>query len=369
MKKQRIVLASVLKPIDDTRMFEKIGRSLSDNPNYEIFVIGYPSKTPPNVPAITFIQHPNFVRLSLKRVLMPLRILKKIYKVKPDALIVNTHELLIVAVLIRILFGTRVIYDVQENYWRNILWTDSFPPILKHIIALWVRGKEILLSRYFDLFFLAEKGFEKEMKFFKNKSLVLENKSILPKEFTRTKSSGTIQLLFSGTISDSTGVFEAIKLAIELQQQDQSVSLHIIGYCSLSSTLQSVKQAIEDKPFITLTGGEHLVPHHEILDQISISDFGFIYYPASPHTENRIPTKLYEYLSAQLPMLIQNYPPWVELCEPCLAAIPIDFLSPIDATTLLQKMKQTKFYPTAPMDVRWSSEEKKLHEAMSKILA
>ena len=56
MKKQRIVLASVLKPVDDTRMFEKIGKSLSDNPDFEIFIIGYPSKQPPNDPEITFFR-------------------------------------------------------------------------------------------------------------------------------------------------------------------------------------------------------------------------------------------------------------------------------------------------------------------------
>jgi hypothetical protein len=68
MKKQRIVLASVLKPVDDTRMFEKLGKSLSDNPNYEIFILGYPSKQPPTNPKIIFLPHPNFVRLSMKRV-------------------------------------------------------------------------------------------------------------------------------------------------------------------------------------------------------------------------------------------------------------------------------------------------------------
>lgn len=368
MKKQRIVLASVLKPVDDTRMFEKIGKSLSDNPDYEIFIIGYPSKHQPNDPRITFLPHPYFVRLSFKRMLIPLTTLKKIYKVRPEAIIVNTHELLIVAILYRILFGARIIYDVQENYWRNILWTDTFPPVLKHLAALWVRGKEILLSRFFHLFLLAEKGFEKEMKFFGNKSIILENKSILPQGFTKTKSSGGMKLLFSGTISESTGAFEAINLANMLYQLDQSVSLHIIGYCSRSSTLESVTRAIADKPFISLTGGDQLVPHHEILGQISSSDFGIIYYPSSPHTENKIPTKLYEYLSAQLPMLIQNYPPWVALCEPYPAAIPIDFTSPIHAATLLQKMKQTHFYTTAPKEVLWSSEEEKLHKAMSNIL-
>jgi hypothetical protein len=121
---------------------------------------------------------------------------------------------------------------------------------------------------------------------------------------------------------------------------------------------------IQDKPFISLTGGERLVPHHEIVAQIFNSDFGIIYYPASPHTENRIPTKLYEYLSARLPLLIQNHKPWVALGEPCQAAIPIDFNAPIDAVGLLQKMKQFDFYTVAPTDVDWSSEEKKLFDAI-----
>jgi len=369
MKKQRIVLASVLKPVDDTRMFEKIGKSLSDNPNYEIFIIGYPSKQPPTDPTITFIPHPNFVRLSLQRVLIPLLTLKKLYQVKPDALLVNTHELLIVAVLCRIFFGTKIIYDVQENYWRNILWTDAFPPFIKHLLAMWVRGREILLSKFFHLFILAEKGFEKEIKFFKNKFIVLENKSMLPKGFHRTKPSGTIKLLFSGTISESTGVFEAINLANKLHQQDQSVSLHLIGSCSIARTLKAVEQAIADKPFISLTGGDQLVPHQEIWNQISTSDFGIIFYPPSPHTENKFPTKLYEYLSAHLPMLIQNYPPWVALCKPYQAAIVVNFNAPIDAVDLLQKMKETNFYTTAPTDVLWSSEEQKLHDAMNEVLA
>lgn len=368
MKKQRIVLASVLKPVDDTRMFEKIGKSLSSNSSYQIFIIGYPSKHPPVDPEIKFITHPNFVRLSLRRVLTPLVILEKTFEVRPDVLIVNTHELLIVAVFNRIFFGTKIIYDLQENYYRNILWTNAFPPLIKHLLAIWVRSKETLLSGLFHLFFLAEKGFEKEMKFFRNKSVVLENKSLLPHGFTRTKSSETIRLLFSGTISESTGVFHAIHLATALHQLDYSVRLLIIGYCSLASTLKALHLAIQDKPFITLTGGDQLVPHQEIIDQISKADFGIIYYPLSPHIENKVPTKLFEYLAARLPMLIQNHESWRLLCEQYQAAIPIEFDLPIDVARLLQKMKQTYFYTTTPKDVYWQSEEKKLIDSIEKVL-
>ena len=55
MKKRTIVIASVLKPIDDTRMFEKFGMSLSDSGNYNVVIIGYPSKAIPSYPNVRFI--------------------------------------------------------------------------------------------------------------------------------------------------------------------------------------------------------------------------------------------------------------------------------------------------------------------------
>lgn len=368
MKKQRIVLASVLKPVDDTRMFEKIGKSLTRVPEYEIFIIGYPSQKPPCHAGIKFISHPNFHRLSLRRLIIPLLILKNIVKVKPDALIVNTHELLIVAVIFRILFGTRIIYDIQENYWRNILWTNTFPPIIRHLFAFWVRGKESLLAGFFHLFLLAEKGFEQEMKFFKNNFIVLENKSCLPEGRTRLKSSGSIRLLFSGTISESTGIFQAINLAGALHRMNNSIQLLIIGYCAVPATLKKIQHLIQDKPYITFTGGDQLVPHEDIVSQLYCSDFGIVCYPSSPHTENKIPTKLFEYLSARLPIILQGHKPWVQRCAPFQAAIPIQFSSSLDATALLNKMKQSTFYTASPTDVTWSAEEKKLLDAMREVL-
>ena len=96
IKKRRIVLASVLKPVDDTRMYEKIGVSLADRGNYEVYIIGYPSlHRYIESTSIHFLPLKPFQRLSLQRLLAPFKILKKTIQVQPDLLIVNTHELLI----------------------------------------------------------------------------------------------------------------------------------------------------------------------------------------------------------------------------------------------------------------------------------
>ncbi|MEQ9592877.1 MAG: glycosyltransferase, partial [Cyclobacteriaceae bacterium] len=123
MKKRRLVIASVLKPIDDTRMYEKMAVSLCTLEHWEVAVIGYPSRHKPVQAGITFLPLQPFSRISFSRLAAPVRVFKLIIQLRPEVLIVNTYELLIVAIVNRILFGTKIIYDIRENYFRNIAYT------------------------------------------------------------------------------------------------------------------------------------------------------------------------------------------------------------------------------------------------------
>lgn len=369
MKKRRIVLASILKPVDDTRMFEKIGGTLSNVNDYEIFVIGYPTqgavKSHQN---ITQLPLKSFERISLGRLLAPWLVMKLIHKVKPELLIVNTHELLIVSILNRIFFGTRIIYDIRENYWRNILHTKAFPAPFRPFLAAWVRLKEKLTAPFFHGFFLAERAYEKELSFLRNRQVVLENKMVVPAGFQRSESHGKMGLLFSGTLAESTGIFQAIDLAKKLHQVDLKIELKIIGYCALPSTLSEIKKEISGLSFITLVGGDRLVPHPEILEAIATSDFGIICYPPSYHIENRIPTKLYEYMACRLPIMLQKQESWIEICKPYEAALAVDFRN-IQPTELFAMMTSARFYSSDPVNVTWNSEEPRLLKKVRDILA
>jgi glycosyltransferase involved in cell wall biosynthesis len=366
-KNNRILLASVLKPIDDTRMFEKMGRSLNEAGGYEIFIVGYPSKNPPReTDSLHFFPLKKFGRLSFGRFVVALNIFKIVYQVKPKVLIVNTHELLIVGIANRILFGTKIIYDIQENYWRNILQTNAFPKLVRPFLAAWVRLKEKLTSPFFDWIFLAEKGYEKELGFIGKKFTVLENKVRLPSGFQRKTDPTKTRLLFSGTLAESTGVFEAIELAKNLHGLESSIQLLIIGFCALPQTLKDIKLAIQDWSFITLLGGDSLIPHTQIMEAIATSDFGLVAYRLSPHIENSVPTKLYEYLGCQLPILLQDHKPWVEICKPYSASITVNFASP-DCSSIFLQMKNSKFYSILPTNVTWATEEIKLLEIIERL--
>ena len=359
IKKTRIVIASLLKPVDDTRMFEKLGQTLAEET--ELHIIGYPGQNTVNHP--TIITHPltPFNRLSFERMIKPWKVFKKIAEIKPDTLIITTHELLAIGVLAKIFLSCRLMYDVQENYGRNILYTNAFPKIVRPFVAAYVRCKEWITSPFVNHFLLAERGYKKELKFPGNRKTVIENKTKRIDTYVKKKNDGNIHLLFTGTLADTTGVFTAIELAKQLHHINSSIRLTIIGYCSLHSTLERIKKEINDKHFIELIGGDRLVPHSEIVGQIQSSDFGIIAYSENPSIINSIPTKLYEYLGYQLPILMINHQPWIDIAKPFQAAISIS-ISNLKPQALLDEMKNQSFYTIKPEDVFWESEAEKLKE-------
>lgn len=367
--KSTVLIASVLKPVDDSRMYEKIGLTLTESGLFDVHVVGsYSAKTA----RADITQHTlkPFRRISLGRLLAPWRILSLALRLKPDIVIITTHELLYLAMFLKIRRKSRIIYDVQENYYWNILYTTAFPLLLRPFVALYVRTKETLAAAYVDHFFLAEKGYEQELSFQRSRYTVIENKvrihdaqKKLPATFDKRKN---IHLIFSGTLAETTGVFTAIDLAIKLHVIDDRFRLTIIGYCSQQKTLEKIRLLIQPRSFITLITGDRPVPHDQIFKHIHLADFGLVTYEINPSTMNSIPTKLYEYLGFHLPILLVNHKPWVEFCHPYDAAIVFD-ANHYDAAALYQGMMTKSFYTRDPVEVYWESEAPKVLAVLTKL--
>ncbi|HYG18294.1 MAG TPA: glycosyltransferase, partial [Ohtaekwangia sp.] len=176
----------------------------------------------------------------------------------------------------------------------------------------------------------------------------------------------TIQLLFSGTIAASTGVFTAINLASALYALNPRIRLTIMGYCAIPDTREALHKILQEKPYISFTGGGQLVPHTQILEAINYADYGIIAYPPNPSTDNTIPTKLYEYVGSQLPVLLINHPAWVKVCQAYNAAIVFD-PGDFQPAAILRQMDQETFY-TAPVEgVFWEDEAPRLLEIVKNL--
>lgn len=371
MSQKKVVIASVLKPVNDTRMFEKLGMSLATTNHYDVNIIGFNAKPSKSYSNITF--HPifNFKRISISRILCGLTFYRYLKKIAPILIIITTHELIWPAVIYKLLHRSKVIYDVQENHFRNLLFTNSFPKIIRPFLAFFVRLKEYITAPAIDHFFLAEKYYPNEISFIKNSYTILENKAVVNNYKStkiREKNANEIKLLFSGTLAKSTGVFEAIKLAKSLHEIDEIITLTIIGYSPKNSVVVEIENQIKNCDFIHLIGGNRLVDHNDILEQIALSDFGIINYPINKSTTNSTPTKLYEYLSNQLPILLQSHSRWLKICEPIKSCLVVNF-DDLKSNELLSKMTTEKFYPNGVGDqFTWQSEEIKLANTVYKMI-
>src|SRR5687767_11228246 len=103
MIKTRILLASVLKPVNDARMFHKLGLSLSKLPGSEVHIAGFAAPIPA-APAHVFF-HPLFAfrRLAAGRLLVPFRYLRLLFRVQPTVIVAGTFELLLPSLLYKLL--------------------------------------------------------------------------------------------------------------------------------------------------------------------------------------------------------------------------------------------------------------------------
>ncbi len=361
-KRTCVVIASVLKPCDDVRMFEKIARTIA-SANHEVHSIGFGNTSSRKKDNVCMHGLGVFTRLSFKRWSAKWKVLKKTIALRPTHLIITTHELLFIALLVKLFTKARVIYDVQENYYLNIRYTNAFPAMLKGAIAALVRMKETLLSAVVDHFLLAEKVYTHQLPFLRRRFTIIENKIRKPVAEIRKRDSEMIRLIFTGILAETTGVFIAIGLAEKLYRIDDRIRLALIGFAPQKTTLEKIELAIRERHFISLVGGAGLVPHDKIVDAIRGADFGVISYPPNPATKGRIPTKLYEYIGHQLPMLLIDRPEWVQLCVPMNAAVvyryPLD-----DLETVLHKMTTVRFYSTGHPASYWEDQEPALLSAI-----
>jgi hypothetical protein len=363
--KKRIVIASVLKPVSDTRMTEKIAATLSGDDELDVHVIGYPAEFP-NQNKITFHQLDPFERLSFGRVIKPLKVLELILQLKPSVLIITTHELLLTVLIAKLFSKIKVVYDVQENYYLNIRYTNAFPKVFRFPIAAYVRIKERLASIFIDHFFLAEEIYRSQLPFLRNRYTVLENKAL--------NSSGEMRqiqnpyaLVFSGTLSKTTGVFKAISLAEELQKIEQAITLTIIGCAAMKVERDDIIERIKGNSFIKLIGGDVLVPHPMIMETLTQSGAGIISYEDNPATTGRIPTKLFEYLALNLPIILySNDRNWEALASRNGRAIHI--INPsLDAKRVHEWIQSDGMPATPVQDVFWKSEQIKLKTVISSL--
>ncbi|MDN3670745.1 glycosyltransferase [Echinicola jeungdonensis] len=363
MKKAKVVIASVLKPVTDTRAFYKLAISLRETNKYQINIIGFLRKNPPKLSNIEFTAIFGRHRLHPLRLLAPFIFFLKLKNYKPDLVIVTTYELLWPSILAKVLFGNKLIYDLQENYSKNVNFHQTLPILFRRLVVKGIQIMEKSSQPYVDHYFFAEECYIKEFPQIKNWTL-LENKyqgkpvQSAPISLARKES---LQFLISGTLTPAYGIENAFYWFKELAKENPSYQLHVIGHVPLKDFKNELEKLGQNHNQIHLRLAQRPVPYPDIKKQLLNADILLLPYLQSPAIMPKIPTKLYEALALNIPVLTTKNPRWEKLLDRYKAGIGIDFSNPKNAKNDLDRLINQPLYTHLPgKEVTWASEEEKL---------
>ena len=370
--KIKILIASYLKPVNDIRSFEKMALSIAKNNRYQVYTLGYPVSSETSDKNVVQIPLNKFKKNGIARIKARLQALNIYLKLKPEVIIVNSTDLLLITVAYKILFGAKIVYDIQENYFRNLWYQTNYPIGLRHVLAIIIRTKETLLSPFFNHFLLAEKVYTKQLNFIGNRFTVIENKSLIPSNIIHQKPIGKpIQFLISGTLAKEYGVFEGIHFFEFIKSRKPDSKLLIIGHCANAITYARLEKLARKINSIELKISSTPVSHSAIEQAILKSDIGLLPYIPNKSTQGKWPTKLFEYMSYKLPLIIQTNSTWNEFLLKNSAGFYINFTEPKNylKEPIEEKLLKQKFYQHTLSDtIYWLSEEVKLLKVLDNFI-
>ena len=108
------------------------------------------------------------------------------------------------------------------------------------------------------------------------------------------------------------------------------------------------------------------MPHDQILNEIIKCDFCLLPYQKNRSTEGRIPTKLFECLALEIPVIITPNPAWDSLISKNNAGIIHDFKS---VNTFLTNNLNTRYYGNnLSNDYTWQNSSDKLINTIQSLL-
>ncbi len=359
---KRIAISSVLKPANEVRMYERLAKTLSKSNKYEINLIGIQPKSFSSEEKNIKFKYINARNRGLSsRISALVQTYRHLKKIQPDVYICTSPDLCLLGSFYKRFNKCKVVFDLQEDYRANLENQQIYTGINKRLVRLVLNLTEKYIYPSIDHFILAEKAYQ-NLGFVENRFTILENKFADNYKLDILKSENKdLKFLFSGVISDYSGIQNAVEIWKKIYAVYPDSELKIIGICYQKSINDYLKIEEAKQPNISLVGIDEFVNHKEIIESVISSDFGFITHQYSNSNSDRIPTKLYEYNYFNLPFIIETNTKWEEIGSQLGTAISVDYQQ-LNIEKLLKTLLSIKISTQRRINrvAGWESEEPKL---------
>lgn len=232
---------------------------------------------------------------------------KKAIKLDSDIYHFHDAELIPIGLLLRML-GKKVIYDVHEDLPRQILGKHYIPPIIRKIVALGVEFIENLSTRYFTAIFTATPYICHRFKKKRKEVYDINNYPILSEMYCpEIKWNNRLdKVCYIGGISEIRGIKQVIDAMGKIN-------------CRLDLAGPFSPESLRDK--MVLRDGWSNVNELGVVDRdqvkkiLSECQVGVVCFLPLENHINAQPNKMFEYMSAGIPVVGSNFPLWRQILE------------------------------------------------------
>jgi len=365
----KVCILSSVHPCFDVRIFQKQARSLADS-GYDVTLAAIADFEERVVDGIRVLGLPQ-PRSRLLRPANWWRILRISLKEHADIYHFHDPELLLPAWQIKLLTGRPIIYDVHENYPQDILTKEWIPGPLRRLVSALFRVFENTAVRGMDGVVVVNTHLEER---FRGKARVvrvanysrLDNHVPSGREPGRAEPGARPYFVYAGRVSDDRGIYECLQALESLEEQEAEIfCAGRIGHVANGQLRALLEHSQSQRPFKYLG----LLPYEAIPPLFEGALAGLLCFLPTPNNVLGTPNKLFEYMSAGIPVIASDFPFIREVVEEADCGL---LVQPDDVEQIAAAMARLLHEPqeaarmgqnglrAAREKYTWQAEEKKL---------
>ncbi len=307
MGPKRVVHMSTVHSAFDTRIFLKECRSLVEHGYSVTLIVPHDCDTAVDGVAISALPRPKGRLDRMTRVLW--LCLKRALNTRAKVYHFHDPELIPVGLVLRLL-GRRVIYDVHEDLPRQVLSKPWIPRVLRGLTSRLVAGVEWMGASMFNGIVAATPSIARRFplkKTFLVQNFPIEGELLVgaPKPYAERP----MNVTYVGGVTALRGIREMVTAVKSLPERLQA-RLLVVGEFDSEALRAEVAAMTLGHPNVQLLGRKTRTEVAEILDE---SRVGLVLLLPAPNYLASYPTKLFEYMSAGVPIVASDFPVWREI--------------------------------------------------------